>query len=123
MWMTLTLVCGVITVLILALLAFVMWRDPEDGLRQTTHLKEQLPLVMADRYTAFAFLALAFTLLGDVRVLSIFFVACAYMGLTDGWLYHRAGHPHWKHTVSGILSLIAAAIACMALLSGSGASG
>lgn len=115
---TLALVCGGITVLILAAMAVVMWRNPEEGLRQTTHLREMLPHVLADRYTAFAMLAAGLTVLGDLRALALFFGVCAYMGLTDGWLYVRAGHPHWKHTVSGLLSLVALGVTLAALFGG-----
>ena len=104
---TLALACGWMAALVLGGLAFLFWRDPEDGMRQATHLPENLPLVMANRYGAFAFLAVAFTLYGDLAVLAIFLLACAFMGFTDGRLYARQGKPHIKHTLSGVLSLIA----------------
>lgn len=113
---TLALICGGITALLLAYMAVLFWRDPEHGMRQTTHKLERLPEVMADRYTAFAFLALVFTLLADLRALAVLMVACAFMGLADGWIYSRRGLPHWKHTVSGILSLIALGVTILAIL-------
>ena len=58
--------CGIVTVLILGYMAFLFWRDPQDGLAQTTHRVELLPQVMADRYTAFAVLAVVLTLYGDL---------------------------------------------------------
>ena len=111
----LTLVCGGITVLILGAMAFAFWKDPEIGLRQTTHRAEMLPKVMADRYTAFALLALAALINGDPKVLAVFFAVCAFMGFADGWLYARAGHPHLKHTISGVLSAVALVIALLAI--------
>ena len=112
----LTTICGGVTVLILALLAWAFWTDPDKGLEQTTHRLEKLPLVMADRYTAFAVLALVFTIYGDLNVLIIFFAVCAFMGFADGRIYARAGYPHWKHTLSGILSTVAFCIAVLARL-------
>lgn len=123
--MTLTLLttlCGVVTFLILTALAYAFWTDPEKGLTQTTHRLEKLPLVMADRYTAFAVLALAFTIYGDLNILMIFFAVCAFMGFADGMIYARAGHPHMKHTISGILSVVAFIVTLMARLS-AGAAG
>jgi hypothetical protein len=115
--MTLTLlttICGGVTVLILALLAWAFWTDPDKGLEQTTHRLEKLPTVMADRYTAFAVLALVFTIYGDLNVLIALFAVCAFMGFADGLIYARAGHPHMKHTISGVLSSVALAIATAA---------
>ncbi|MFV1877369.1 hypothetical protein [Nioella sp.] len=110
----LTTICGGVTVLILALLAWAFWTDPAKGLEQTTHRLEKLPLVMADRYTAFAVLALVFTIYGDLNVLIALFAVCAFMGFADGLIYARAGHPHMKHTISGVLSSVALAIATAA---------
>lgn len=115
------LLCGAVTVLILAAMAVAFWRDPDDGLRQTTHRIELLPRVMADRYTAFALLALVLTLHGDLSVLAAFFAICAFMGFADGLIYARAGHPHAKHTLSGALSIGALAITLAALATGGSA--
>ncbi|MGI1661168.1 hypothetical protein ACRDNQ_02920 [Palleronia sp. KMU-117] len=115
------LLCGTVTVLILAAMAVAFWRDPDDGLRQTSHRIELLPRVMADRYTAFAILALVLTLHGDLAVLAAFFAVCAFMGFADGLIYARAGHPHGKHTLSGVLSTGALAITLAALATGGSA--
>ncbi len=112
----LTTICGGITVLILAALAWAFWSDPDRGLEQTTHRLEKLPSVMADRYTAFAFLALVFTIYGDLNVLIALFAVCAFMGFADGLIYARAGYPHMKHTISGVLSSVALAVAIVARL-------
>ncbi len=112
----LTTICGGITVLILALLAYAFCTDPDRGMEQTTHRLEKLPLVMADRYTAFAVLALFFTIYGDLNVLMVFFAVCAFMGFVDGLIYARAGHRHWKHTISGFLSVFALVIVVAARL-------
>lgn len=116
--MTLTLlttVCGVITLAILGSMAFAFWSNPERGMALTTHRAELLPRVMADRYTAFAALALAVILFGDLRLYAAFFAVCAFMGLADGAIYARAGHPHMKHTLSGVLSVIALGVTLAAL--------
>jgi hypothetical protein len=113
---TLVTICALITVLILSMLAFAFWTNPVRGLAQTTHRLELLPLVMADRYTAFALLALAILVFGDLRMTAAFFAVCAFMGFADGLIYARAGHPHMKHTVSGVLSVIALGVTLAALI-------
>ena len=111
-------ICGGISVLILAILAWAFWSNPERGLEQTTHRLEKLPLVMADRYTAFAGMGLAITIVGHLPLLTVFFAICAFMGFADGYIYARAGHAHWKHTISGVLSLVAFVVAFAAVLVG-----
>ena len=101
--------CG-LTLLLIGTMAWLFWTDPERGLRETTHRRDLLPRVMADRYTAFAFLTLAFTIYGDFNVLAILFVSCAIIGFCDGWIYARAGQPHFKHTFSGVLAIVALAV-------------
>ena len=113
---TLVTVCVLITFLILSGLAFAFWSNPARGLVQTTHRVELLPQVMADRYTAFAVLALAILAFGDLRLTASFFAVCAFMGFADGLIYARAGHPHMKHTVSGVLSVIALCVTLTALI-------
>ena len=108
--------CAVITVLILSGLAIAFWSNPARGLVQTTHRVELLPLVMADRYTAFALLGLAVLVFGDLRMTASFFAVCAFMGFADGVIYARAGHPHMKHTFSGVLSVVALCVTLAALV-------
>jgi type III secretory pathway component EscU len=113
---TLVTVCALITFVILSGLAYAFWSNPARGLVQTTHRIEQLPLVLADRYTAFALLTLAILLFGDLRLMAAFFAVCAFMGFADGMIYARAGHPHMKHTISGVLSVIALGVTLAALI-------
>jgi hypothetical protein len=113
---TLVTVCALVTFLILSGLAYAFWSNPARGLAQTTHRIEMLPLVMADRYTAFALLTLAILVFGDLRLMAAFFAVCAFMGFADGMIYARAGHPHMKHTVSGVLSVIALGVTLAALI-------
>lgn len=115
-WLLLAQICGGLTMLTLGMLAWLFWTDPARGLAQTTHRVEMLPRVLADRYTAFAILGLVFALYGDPLVLAAFFAVCALMGFADGWLYARAGHPHMKHTISGVASVVALAISLAALM-------
>lgn len=115
---TLALICGALSVVVLALLAALVARDPVRGLAQLTHRPAQLPLVLGDRYAAFAGLALAAVLWGDLRMLLALFLAFAFMGLADGAIYARAGHAHAKHTASGAASLLGAAVVGVALISG-----
>ena len=115
---TLVTVCLLVTVAILGVLAFAFWSNPARGLQQTTHRVQQLPLVMADRYTAFALMAVAILVFGDLRLTAAFFAVCAFMGFADGLIYARAGHPHMKHTLSGVLSVVALGVTLAALIAG-----
>ena len=107
--------CGIVTILILGYMAYLFWRDPQDGLAQTTHRVEMLPQVMADRYTAFAVLAVVLTLYGDLWLMAALFGVCAFMGFADGLIYRRAGLPHIKHTASGVLSAGALGVTLVAI--------
>lgn len=97
----------VIGVVLVGYMAFLFWTDPAKGLRETTHRLEKLPYVLADRYTAFAVLGLGMIFFGNNAIITVYFLSGAIMGLCDGVLYARAGHPHIKHTASGVLSVIA----------------
>jgi hypothetical protein len=118
MLVPLVTVCLLVTVGILGMLAFAFWSNPARGLVQTTHRVELLPLVLADRYTAFALLAVAILVFGDLRLTAAFFAVCAFMGFADGVIYARAGHPHMKHTFSGVLSVVALCVTLAALFAG-----
>ncbi len=109
------LLCGGLAVLVLGALALIVARDPVGGLASLTHRPAQLPLVLADRYAAFAGLALAALVWGDLRMLLALFLAFAWMGLADGLIYARAGEAHLKHTASGVASLIGAGLTAAAL--------
>jgi hypothetical protein len=100
-------------------LAFLFWTDPARGLRETTHRAEKLPYVLADRYTAFAVLGVGMIFFGDYPIITVYFLAGAIMGLSDGAIYARAGHPHIKHTTSGVLSVLAMIAAALAWASSS----
>jgi hypothetical protein len=51
---------------------------------------------------------------GDYPIITVYFLSGAIMGLSDGAIYARAGHPHIKHTASGVLSLLAMGISAVA---------
>ena len=111
---TTALICGWLATALLVYMAFLYWRDPQNGLEQTTHRLESLPLVLANRYTAFAILGAAILLRGDLTLLAVFFAVSALMGLADGWNYARSSLPHIKHTMSGVLAIIALIITLIA---------
>ena len=104
----------VLGVVLVGYMAWLFWTDPERGLRETTHRREKLPFVLADRYTAFAVLGLGMILFGDYPIITVYFLSGAIMGLSDGAIYARAGLPHIKHTASGALSVLAMAISALA---------
>jgi len=103
-------------VAVTGLLAFLFIRDPARGLVLTTHRAEFLPRVMADRYSAMCLLAVGATLHGDLKVIAWLFAAFALMGFWDAAIYARAGHPHFKHLLSGIASaaVVVVSVAAMA---------
>ncbi len=88
------------------LLAWAFYSDPQKGMAQATHRLEQLPLVMVDRYVAVGVLQIGLIFFGNLEMVAIFCIAGAIMGLGDGLIYARAGHPHIKHTSSGVLALL-----------------
>lgn len=110
----LTIVLSLVGALVTGFLSVIFWRDPEAGMIEATHRLEKLPLVMAGRYTAFTFLALAAAWNGDAGVIAGLFVAFAFMGLVDGAIYARAGHSYIKHTTAGVAASIVAAVALLA---------
>ena len=87
-------------------LAWAFYKNPEAGMAQATHRPEKLPLVMIDRYIAVGIIQIGLILFGSLEMIAVFCVAGAVMGLGDGLIYARAGHPHMKHTSSGILAVI-----------------
>ena len=103
-----------IGVVLVGYMAFLFWTNPDRGLKETTHRVEKLPYVLADRYTAFAVMGLGMIAFGDYPIITVYFLSGAIMGLSDGAIYARAGHPHIKHTASGVLSLLAMGISAVA---------
>jgi len=115
---TLTFILTGLGILVTGYLAFIFWRDPAGGLRQTTHRAEFLPQVMTDRYIAMTLLAIAATLYRDLAVIAVLFTSFAFMGYADAYIYRRAGHPMAKHLASGIAATIVVIFALMALRTG-----
>ena len=111
---TVTIWLSVGGALVTGYLAFIFIRSPERGMAEATHRPEKLPLVMIDRYISFAFLALAAAWHGDPLVICVLFIAFAFMGLADGVIYARAGHPYIKHAGAGVAALIVAIVAAFA---------
>jgi len=103
-----------IAIALVGYMAFLFWSNPERGLAETTHRIEKLPYVLADRYTAFAVMGIGMLAFGDYPIITVYFLAGAIMGLADGMIYARAGHPHMKHTASGVLSALAMIVTAVA---------
>lgn len=92
--------------------------DPERGFAATTHRPEELPKVMADRYFAFALLALGSAVYGDFRVIAYLFAVFALVSFADAWIYARIDRPYVKHFAAGVMSIIVMVVALLALNSG-----
>ncbi|MEO0939630.1 MAG: hypothetical protein AAFY38_15860 [Pseudomonadota bacterium] len=93
-------------ILIVMPLALAFARDPQKGFEMSTHRHEQLPYVMVDRYLGIAVIQLGLIFFGNLEMVAVFCVAGAIMGLGDGLIYARAGHPHIKHTISGLIAIL-----------------
>lgn len=89
-----------------AVLAFTWYKDPVKGMADATHLPEKLPLVLIDRYLGVTIIQLGLIFFGSLEMIAVFCVAGMVMGFGDGLIYARAGHPHMKHTSSGLLALL-----------------
>lgn len=111
---SLVVVLLAIGVVLLGYMAFLFWTDPAKGLRITTHRLENLPTVMANRYTGLAVLSLGMILYGNYPIITVFFLSAAIMALSDSMIYARAGHSFIKHTASGVLSVIGMIISAIA---------
>jgi hypothetical protein len=108
---------GVGAVMVLSL-AWVFYKDPVKGMAEATHRPEQLPLVMIDRYVAVAVIQIGLVLFGSLEMVAVFCIAGMIMGFGDGFIYQRAGHPHMKHTVSGVLALVGFVLTVYFILAG-----
>jgi hypothetical protein len=104
-----------IGVLVTGALALLYLRDPVAGMAATTHRPEKLPEVMADRYLAFAALAIGATLYGDLKVIAGLFAAFSFMGFADARIYARGGHSCVKHLLAGGAALVVVVLAVLAL--------
>ena len=100
---------GIGAVMVLSL-AWAFYQSPDKGFEMTTHRPEQLPNVMIDRYIAVGVIQIGLIFFGNLPMVAVFCIAGVIMGLGDGLIYARAGHPHWKHTSSGLLALIGLAV-------------
>jgi len=103
-----------------AYIALLFWKNPARGMGQATHRMEQLPLVMIDRYVAFALFAIAAALSGDMSIIAVTFAILAVPGLGDALIYARAGHSYYKHLAAGIGALLVS-VAALSLAATSGA--
>ncbi|MDF1727123.1 MAG: hypothetical protein P1U53_05160 [Sulfitobacter sp.] len=101
-------------------LAWAFYSDPVKGMASATHRPEKLPLVLVDRYIAVGLIQLGLIFFGSLEMVAVFCVAGAVMGLGDGLIYARAGHPHAKHTMSGVLALVGLAITLYFIFTGWG---
>lgn len=102
-------------------LAWAFAQGPERGFEMTTHRAEQLPFVMIDRYIAVGVIQIGLIFFGSLEMVAVFCVAGVIMGLGDSLIYARAGHPHRKHTSSGLLALVGLALTLYFLLQGNSA--
>jgi hypothetical protein len=106
--------CAGIGALIPAYIGLLFWRDPQRAMVQATHRSDQLPMVMVDRYAAFALFAAAAALSGSMPVIAVTFAILAVPGLCDAVIYARAGYPFAKHLAAGVAALFVAVLAGVA---------
>lgn len=113
---TLTYIALVITVGITGSLVWRFVRNRDAAMEWATHRLVHLPEVMTGRYIAIFAFAVGVLILNDPAVSVYFFVICTFIGFYDGWVYFSKGYPHWKHTITGVLSLAALLVATANLL-------
>ncbi len=101
-----------------AALGAIYVRNPSRALVITTHHLEDLPKVMAGRYFAMMLLALGAVLYGDFTVIAYLFAVFSFLGFADAWIYHRAGKRFALHLSAGVMAIIVAAVALLALNTG-----
>lgn len=100
-------------------LAFAFLRDPVKGMAQVNHRAENLPQIMAGRYSGFFLLAIGATLYRDLTVIAFLFAVFAFVSFFDTWVYARLNLPYAKHLTAGIaagLVVVVATIAQAALI-------
>jgi hypothetical protein len=114
MLQTVVITLAVIGALLPAYIGALFALSPVRALPQATHRLEQLPLVMVDRYAAFALFALAAALSGDMRIVAVTFAILAVPGFGDAIIYARAGYSYQKHLAAGIGALVVSALALVA---------
>jgi len=112
---TLAILGSALGILVTGALAALFLRDPVRGMAAVNHRAEQLPQVMADRYIAFAVLAVGATVYADLKVIAVLFAVFAFMGLADAVIYARAGYAWMKHFAAGVAAAAVAAVALAAL--------
>ena len=88
-------------------LAWLFYSDPQKAFKFSTHRPEKLPDVMVDRYIGIGIIQVGLIFFGSLEMVAVFCVAGAVMGLGDGLIYARAGYPHFKHTSAGLLAVAA----------------
>lgn len=115
---SLTILLSGIGILVTGLLAVLFLRDPVRGMAQVTHRAEDLPRVMAGRYSGFFLLAVGATVYGDIRVIGGLFAVFAFVSFYDAWLYASGGHAYGKHLQAGIASLVVVGVAAAAEIGG-----
>jgi len=108
---TLVIILSACGILVTGLLAVLVLRDPIKGLSQVTHRMDDLPKIMAGRYSGFFLLAVGATLYGDLKVICFLFAVFAFVSFFDTWVYAQGGHAYGKHLQAGIASTLVTAIA------------
>lgn len=111
---TLAIILSTGGILTTGALAFAFLRDPEAGMAQVTHRLENLPQIMAGRYTGFFFLAVGATLYRDLMVIAWLFAVFAFVSFFDTWVYARLNQRFAKHLAAGIASCLVVVVAAAA---------
>lgn len=110
------LICCVLGGLVVARLAYLFATDVDYALKDTDHHRENLPHVMADRYTMMAVFAFAAAAYGDLNVIAVLFAGFAFLGFADAFIYAQARKRIIKHVLAGVAGAIVAVVAFAAQL-------
>ena len=101
----LTILAGLLCATVVYLGVLFLW-SPEKGLTFSTHQREHLTSVMADRYFMMAAFMVGSLVYGRPEVIAFAFAATGYVAAHDAAIYAKNGEPYGKHIVPVVLSAI-----------------
>lgn len=101
----LSILAALLCVTVVYLGVLFLW-SPEKGLSFSTHQREHLTSVMADRYFMMAAFMIGSLVYGRPEVIAFAFAATGYVAAHDAVIYAKNGQPYAKHIVPVVLSAV-----------------
>ena len=97
--------------LVVTYLGVLFLFTPERGLEFSSHQRNSLTTVMANRYFSMAAIMIGSLIYGEPEVIAFVFIVTGLTPAHDAWIYARQGQPFTKHIPPAVLSAIVAAAA------------